>query len=223
MLHFTFIHCMSLKPKHSLNHKKCHVSRVHMLPNQKSRSCLLKSGSFKEVKGYICYQYDDQVCGSLVRFVLNIFFMKLKCFKNKRKIGYAFDLSRVFFPPLQLAEQDQDLYRNFTMTISERWQQEVAETVFDAINQDTDKLEQKRKQKPRIDDVDLGKFLKMNTMDNKWKIVKYIVNVKYIIWNLCCYNFFSFLVLQFGRRGLLFVLLVSYNYHITLFMVISQN
>ena len=67
------------------------------------------------------------------------------------------------------------------MTISERWQQEVAETVFDAINQDTDKLEQKRKQKPRIDDVDLGKFLKMNTMDNKWKIVKYIVNVKYII------------------------------------------
>ena len=107
--------------------------------------------------------------------------MKLKCFKNKRKIGYAFDLSRVFFPPLQLAEQDQDLYRNFTMTISERWQQEVAETVFDAINQDTDKLEQKRKQKPRIDDVDLGKFLKMNTMNNKWKIVKYIVNVKYII------------------------------------------
>lgn len=42
------------------------------------------------------------------------------------------------------------------MTISERWQQEVAETVFEAINQDTDKLEQKRKQKPRIDDVDLG-------------------------------------------------------------------
>ncbi|XP_022338831.1 G protein-coupled receptor kinase 3-like isoform X1 [Crassostrea virginica] len=56
---------------------------------------------------------------------------------------------------IKLAEQDQDLYRNFTMTISERWQQEVAETVFDAINQDTDKLEQKRKQKPRIDDVDL--------------------------------------------------------------------
>lgn len=109
------------------------------------------------------------------------------------------------------------------MTISERWQQEVAETVFDAINQDTDKLEQKRKQKPRIDDVDLGKFFKMSSVDNKWKIVKYIVNVKYIIWNLCCHIFFSFLVLQFGRRGLLFVLLVSYNYHITLFMVISQN
>lgn len=129
-------------------------------------------------------------CGSLVRFVLNIFFMKLKCFKNKWKIGYAFDLSWVFFPPLQLAEQDQDLYRNFTMTISERWQQEVAETVFDAINQDTDKLEQKRKQKPRIDDVDLGKFLKMNTMDNKLKIVKYSVNVKYIL-NL------KFMLLQF--------------------------
>lgn len=78
------------------------------------------------------------------------------------------------------------------MTISERWQQEVAETVFDAINQDTDKLEQKRKQKPRIDDVDLGKFLKMSSVDNKWKIVKYIANVKYIIWNLCCHNFFFF-------------------------------
>ncbi|XP_064620029.1 G protein-coupled receptor kinase 3-like [Lineus longissimus] len=57
---------------------------------------------------------------------------------------------------IKLTESDQDLYRNFPLVVSERWQQEVAETVFDAINQDTDKIEQKRKNKPRIDDVDVG-------------------------------------------------------------------
>lgn len=41
--------------------------------------------------------------------------------------------------------------------MSERWQHEVAETVFEAINTDTDKVEQKRKQKPKGDEVDLGK------------------------------------------------------------------
>lgn len=51
----------------------------------------------------------------------------------------------------QLTEADQDLYRNFPLLVSERWQQEVAETVFDAINADTDKLELKRKQKPGSD------------------------------------------------------------------------
>ena len=40
--------------------------------------------------------------------------------------------------------------------VSERWQQEVAETVFEAINQETDKIEQKRRQKPRTDDIDIG-------------------------------------------------------------------
>ncbi len=52
----------------------------------------------------------------------------------------------------QLTDADQELYKNFPLVVSERWQQEVAETVFDAINQDTDKIEQKRKQKPRIDE-----------------------------------------------------------------------
>lgn len=45
------------------------------------------------------------------------------------------------------------------MVVSERWQQEVAETVFDAINTETDKIEQKRKQKPRIDELEDGKLL----------------------------------------------------------------
>ncbi|XP_071094092.1 G protein-coupled receptor kinase 3-like isoform X1 [Haliotis cracherodii] len=55
---------------------------------------------------------------------------------------------------IKLTEADQGLYQNFPLVVSERWQQEVAETVFDAINGDTDKIEQKRKQKPKIDDID---------------------------------------------------------------------
>ncbi|KAK6190745.1 hypothetical protein SNE40_002541 [Patella caerulea] len=57
---------------------------------------------------------------------------------------------------IKLTEADQELYKNFPLLVSERWQQEVAETVFDAINSDTDKIEQKRKQKPKIDDADAG-------------------------------------------------------------------
>ncbi|XP_064612264.1 G protein-coupled receptor kinase 3-like [Liolophura sinensis] len=56
---------------------------------------------------------------------------------------------------IKLTEADQELYKNFPLVVSERWQQEVAETVFETINSDTDKLEQKRKQKPKIDE-DVG-------------------------------------------------------------------
>ena len=59
---------------------------------------------------------------------------------------------------LQLTEADQELYKNFPMVVSERWQQEVAETVFEAINADTDKIEQKKKQKPRIDEIEDGVY-----------------------------------------------------------------
>lgn len=47
----------------------------------------------------------------------------------------------------QLLDSDQELYRNFPLTISERWQQEVTETVFDAVNAETDKLEARKKAK----------------------------------------------------------------------------
>jgi len=46
-----------------------------------------------------------------------------------------------------LSEADQELYKNFPLTVSERWQQEVAETIFEAVNQESDKLEMKRRQK----------------------------------------------------------------------------
>lgn len=50
-------------------------------------------------------------------------------------------------PTAQLLDSDQELYRNFPLTISERWQQEVAETVFDTINAETDRLETRKKTK----------------------------------------------------------------------------
>ena len=48
---------------------------------------------------------------------------------------------------VKLLDSDQELYRNFPLTISERWQQEVAETVFDTINAETDRLEARKKTK----------------------------------------------------------------------------
>jgi beta-adrenergic-receptor kinase len=47
-------------------------------------------------------------------------------------------------------ETDQDLYKNFPLVISERWQAEVAETVFDTINAEADKSEMKRRAKHKF-------------------------------------------------------------------------
>uniref|UniRef100_A0ABD2WF83 G protein-coupled receptor kinase n=1 Tax=Trichogramma kaykai TaxID=54128 RepID=A0ABD2WF83_9HYME len=48
---------------------------------------------------------------------------------------------------IKLTDADQDLYKNFPLVISERWQAEVAETVFETINNEADKVENKRKAK----------------------------------------------------------------------------
>lgn len=55
---------------------------------------------------------------------------------------------------IKLTEADQELYKNFPVVISERWQQEIAETVFETINQEADKMEQKKraKMKNRFED-----------------------------------------------------------------------
>jgi len=50
---------------------------------------------------------------------------------------------------IKLTEGDQELYKNFPLVISERWQAEVADTVFDTINHDYDKIEQKKKAKAK--------------------------------------------------------------------------
>ena len=62
---------------------------------------------------------------------------------------------------LQLTEADQELYKNFPLVISERWQGEVAETVFETINLEADRIEHKKKakQKQRFDTDEKGKLL----------------------------------------------------------------
>ena len=50
---------------------------------------------------------------------------------------------------IKLTEVDQDLYKSFPVVMSERWQQEIAETVFETINQETDKIEAKKKTKSK--------------------------------------------------------------------------
>ncbi len=51
------------------------------------------------------------------------------------------------------------MYKNFPLVISERWQAEVADTVFDTINHDYDKIEGKKRDKrkkfdPALDEKD---------------------------------------------------------------------
>ena len=50
---------------------------------------------------------------------------------------------------IKLTDADQELYKNFPLVISERWQAEVADTVFETINHDCDKMEQKKKAKQK--------------------------------------------------------------------------
>ncbi|XP_046283277.1 unconventional myosin-XVIIIb isoform X4 [Marmota monax] len=62
---------------------------------------------------------------------------------------------------VKLLDGDQELYRNFPLVVSERWQQEVTETVYEAVNADTDKVEArkraKNKQLGHEEDYALGK------------------------------------------------------------------
>uniref|UniRef100_A0ABM0GWU7 G protein-coupled receptor kinase n=1 Tax=Saccoglossus kowalevskii TaxID=10224 RepID=A0ABM0GWU7_SACKO len=51
---------------------------------------------------------------------------------------------------IKLTEADQELYKNFPLVISERWQQEIAETVYEAINHATDTAEAKKKSKKNM-------------------------------------------------------------------------
>jgi len=54
----------------------------------------------------------------------------------------------------QLTEADQELYKNFPLVVSDRWQNEIAETVFEVVNQEADKIESKRRHRPRSDEPD---------------------------------------------------------------------
>lgn len=60
-----------------------------------------------------------------------------------------------------MTDADQELYKNFPLVISERWQNEVAETVFETVNFEADKVEHKRKakQKKLYDFDEKGNFI----------------------------------------------------------------
>jgi len=53
-----------------------------------------------------------------------------------------------------LTDADQELYKNFPLIVSDRWQNEIAETVFEVVNQEADKVESKRRHRPRADEPD---------------------------------------------------------------------
>ncbi|VDO12358.1 unnamed protein product [Rodentolepis nana] len=48
---------------------------------------------------------------------------------------------------IKLTESDLEPYKDFPLVVSERWQLEIAETVFDVVNQETDRMENKRRSK----------------------------------------------------------------------------
>lgn len=62
----------------------------------------------------------------------------------------------------QLLDSDQELYKNFPLVISERWQQEVAETVYDAVNSDTDKNEMRKRAKNKQQGHEEGEELTLS-------------------------------------------------------------
>ncbi|VDK72020.1 unnamed protein product [Litomosoides sigmodontis] len=50
---------------------------------------------------------------------------------------------------IKLTEADNKLYKDFNIIISERWQNEIADTIFEVVNQDADKAESKKRAKQR--------------------------------------------------------------------------
>ncbi|KAL7060406.1 hypothetical protein AAHC03_09779 [Spirometra sp. Aus1] len=50
---------------------------------------------------------------------------------------------------IKLTESDQEPYRDFPVVVSERWQLEIGETVFDVVNQEADRIDNKRRPKSR--------------------------------------------------------------------------
>lgn len=56
---------------------------------------------------------------------------------------------KLFAIGAQLTEVDQDLYKDFTLTVSSRWQQEMSETIFEVVNTEADKADHKRRTNAR--------------------------------------------------------------------------
>jgi len=61
------------------------------------------------------------------------------------------------------------------LLISERWQQEVAETVYDAVNADTDKIEARKRAKNKQLGHEEGKIASMS--QNIFNAMNFLKNV----------------------------------------------
>ena len=59
---------------------------------------------------------------------------------------------------IKLSESDQEIYKDFAITLSEKWQLEMVETVFDSVNAETDKIESKRRGKVKQADTTFSNF-----------------------------------------------------------------
>lgn len=60
---------------------------------------------------------------------------------------------------IKLNDDDQKTWDGFHIVVSNRWQKEIAETIFESVNQEQDKLESKKKMKNRhIGDDIQGKY-----------------------------------------------------------------
>ncbi|OWK15386.1 hypothetical protein Celaphus_00000180 [Cervus elaphus hippelaphus] len=70
---------------------------------------------------------------------------------------------------IKLLDCDQELYKNFPLVISERWQQEVAETVYEAVNADTDKIEARKRAKNKQLGHEEGKIAGSDPEFVQWK------------------------------------------------------
>lgn len=51
---------------------------------------------------------------------------------------------------IKLTESDQNLYKNFALIVSERWQLEIAETVFSSVNYEADKVRFSSSHSPKM-------------------------------------------------------------------------
>lgn len=96
--------------------------------------------------------FDEEDTKGNIQYLTNILYKSVYCKLNKICFYQSktfIPLTTDFFLGIKLTEGDQELYKNFPLVISERWQAEVADTVFDTINHDYDKIELKKKAKAK--------------------------------------------------------------------------
>lgn len=70
---------------------------------------------------------------------------------------------------IKLSDQDQTIWDHFHVVVSDRWQREIGETVFDQVNSEQDKIELKRKGKCKIGEDAQGISGTIESIGNRFK------------------------------------------------------